>query len=160
MRRIYASHGLIEILRSSLSTMNIKSESISKLGHLMVDAFHYLALFVIGGTIVWSAGYEYIGMMSQGYAKLKDILLLFIYLELGAMVGIYFKTHQLPVQFLTYIAITALARHLVVDLKDMSVLDQLYLMLGISGAILMLTFSIIGMGYANKNLKMEEQDRD
>ena len=38
--------------------------------------------------------------MEEGYAKLKDILLLFIYLELGAMVSIYFKTHQLPVQFL------------------------------------------------------------
>ena len=87
---------------------------------------------------------------------LKDILLLFIYLELGAMVGIYFKTHKLPVQFLTYIAITALARHLVVDLKDISVQDQLYLMLGISGAILLLTLSIIGMAYANTRLKHVE----
>ena len=126
----------------------------------MVDVFHYLALFVIGGTIVWSAAFEYIHMMEQGYAKLKDILLLFIYLELGAMVGIYFKTHQLPVQFLTYIAITALARHLVVDLKDMSVIDQLYLMLGISGAILLLTMSIIGMAYARQKFIQEGQEQD
>jgi phosphate starvation-inducible membrane PsiE len=28
------------------------------------------------------------------------------------MVGTYFKTHRLPVQFLIYIAITALSRHL------------------------------------------------
>lgn len=126
----------------------------------MVDSFHYLALFVIGGTIVWSAAYEYIEMMAEGHAKLKDILLLFIYLELGAMVGIYFKTHKLPVQFLTYIAITALARHLVVDLKDMSVQDQLYLMLGISGAILLLTFSILGMAYADKKLSVEVEEPD
>jgi phosphate starvation-inducible membrane PsiE len=135
--------------------MELNSESITRLGHLMVDIFHFLALFVIGGTIVWSATYEYMNMMSHGYATLKDILLLFIYLELGAMVGIYFKTHQLPVQFLTYIAITALARHLVVDLKDMSVLDQLYLMLGISCAILLLTLSIIGMAYAKQKFKQE-----
>ncbi len=57
----------------------------------MVGMFHYLALFVIGSTIVWSAIYEYVQIMSGGYAKLKDILLLFIYLELGAMIGIYFK---------------------------------------------------------------------
>ena len=31
--------------------------------------------------------------------------LLFIYLELGAMMGIYFKTERLPVLFLLYIAI-------------------------------------------------------
>jgi len=134
-----------------------KKESIESFGHLLEETFHYLALFIIGGTIVWSAGYEYIGMMSQGYAKLKDILLLFIYLELVAMVGIYFKTHRIPVIFLTYIAITALARHLVVDLKGMSVQDQLYLMLGISGAILLLTFSIIGMAYVNKNLSLDEE---
>jgi len=137
--------------------MEKKREAISNLGHILEEMFHYLALFIIGGTIVWSAAYEYIGMMSQGYAKLKDILLLFIYLELVAMVGIYFKTHQLPVIFLTYIAITALARHLVVDLKDMSVMDQVYLMLGISGAILLLTFSIIGMAYANKKLNVENE---
>ena len=41
----------------------------------MVDSFHYIALFVIGGTIVLSATYEYINVMSDGYAKLKDILL-------------------------------------------------------------------------------------
>ncbi len=35
---------------------------------------------------------------------------LFIYLELGAMVGIYFKTNHMPVRFLIYIAITALTR--------------------------------------------------
>ena len=32
--------------------------------------------------------------------SIKDILLLFIYLELAAMVGIYFKTKKLPVRFL------------------------------------------------------------
>lgn len=59
-------------------------------GDQMVDIFHYFALFIIGATIIWSAAYEYVHIMQNGYAKLKDILLLFIYLELGAMVGIYF----------------------------------------------------------------------
>ncbi|MFC1357094.1 MAG: hypothetical protein G8D58_10720 [gamma proteobacterium symbiont of Phacoides pectinatus] len=50
---------------------------------------------------------------------MKDVLLLFIYLELGAMVGIYFKTKRLPVRFLIYIAITALTRLLAIDVKVM-----------------------------------------
>jgi phosphate starvation-inducible membrane PsiE len=34
----------------------------------------------------------FLGMLEKGHIAVDDILLLFIYLELGAMVGIYFKT--------------------------------------------------------------------
>ena len=117
----------------------MSADKIQKLGNLAVDIFHYLALFLIGATVVWSAAYEYIGMIQQGYAKLKDILLLFIYLELGAMIGIYFKTHRLPVQFLIFIAITALSRHLVIDVQHVSEAFHLYLLLSISGSIVVLS---------------------
>src|SRR3982074_79430 len=83
------------------------------IGQLLVDAFHLLALFVIGATTVWSAAAAFVGMVVQGRASLSDILLLFIYLEIGAMVGIYFKTTRLPVRYLIYIAITALGRVLI-----------------------------------------------
>jgi len=119
--------------------MNDGTEKIQKFGGMLVEGFHYLALFAIGATVVWSAVYEYIGMMEKGYAALKDILLLFIYLELGAMIGIYFKTHRLPVQFLIFIAITALSRHLVIDVQKVSDSFHLYLLLGISGAIVLLS---------------------
>ncbi len=109
-----------------------------KIGNILVDVFHFLALFVIGATVVWSAIYEYIHMMEKGYASLKDILLLFIYVELGAMIGIYFKTHRLPVQFLIFIAITALSRHLVIDVQKVSDQFHLYLLLSISAAIALL----------------------
>jgi protein PsiE len=52
-------------------------------------------------------------MFSKGRAELSDIILLFIYLEIGAMVGIYFKTTRLPVCYLIYIAMTALGRVLI-----------------------------------------------
>ena len=61
-------------------------------GTLLVDGFHSLALFAIGAAIVWSAVHAFFGMAGKGVAGIDDILLLFIYLELGAMVGIYFKT--------------------------------------------------------------------
>ena len=109
------------------------------LGNALVEIFHVLALFVIGLTIVWSAVNEYIGVVHSGAASLKDILLLFIYLELGAMLGIYFKTKKLPVIFLIYVAITALTRVLTVDIKEM----EMKHMLAMSGAILIL--AIAGM---------------
>src|SRR5438034_10620992 len=86
------------------------TDAVDTFGALLVDAFHYLALFAIGATTVWSAAAAFIGMAAQGRASLADILLLFIYLEIGAMVGIYFKTTRLPVRYLIYVAITALGR--------------------------------------------------
>jgi phosphate starvation-inducible membrane PsiE len=52
-------------------------------------------------------------MGAKGHATIDDILLLFIYLELGAMVGIYFKTNHMPVRFLLYVAMTALAHQMI-----------------------------------------------
>lgn len=123
---------------------------IQNTGDFLVDIFHYVALFVIGGTIVWSAAYEYISIMDNGYAKLKDILLMFIYLELGAMVGIYFKTHRLPVQYLIYIAITALARHLVIDVQGIKSDFQMYLIVALVVSILILSLSVLVFAYSTK----------
>jgi phosphate starvation-inducible membrane PsiE len=79
----------------------------------MIPGFHYLALFAIGATTVWSALAAFCEMFAKGRAELSDILLLFIYLEIGAMVGIYFKTTRRRVRYLIYIAITALGRVLI-----------------------------------------------
>ena len=114
------------------------NDHIKKLGNGLVDAFQLLGLFVIGGTVVWAAVVEYLQMIDQGRAGLDGILLLFIYLELGAMVGIYFKTSHLPVRFLLYIAITALTRLLAIDAKTMP--DQHILV--ITGAIVLLVMAV------------------
>lgn len=86
---------------------------IESFGDIFVRGFHLLALFAIGATIVWAAFVAFSHMVGQGHATIEDILLLFIYLELGAMVGIYFKTNHMPVRFLIYVAITALTRLLI-----------------------------------------------
>lgn len=62
------------------------------LGNLCVEAFHYLALFGIGAITAYGAILAFVEMIGKGSVSVDDILLLFIYLELGAMVGIYFKT--------------------------------------------------------------------
>jgi phosphate starvation-inducible membrane PsiE len=64
------------------------------LGNLFVETFHYLALFAIGAVTAWAAVMAFLGMLEKGHITVDDILLLFIYLELGAMVGIYFKTNH------------------------------------------------------------------
>ncbi|MES9850045.1 MAG: phosphate-starvation-inducible PsiE family protein [Candidatus Thiodiazotropha sp.] len=126
---------------------------VDKIGDAMVEVFHVVGLFVIGATVVWSGVVAYMEMINHGHASLKDILLLFIYLELGAMVGIYFKTRRLPVQFLIYIAITALTRMLTIDIKGMP--DKT--ILTVTGAILMLTLAILILRYTNTKLKEDNE---
>ena len=117
-------------------------------GHFLVDAFHYMALFAIGGAIVWSALNAFWGMAVKGGASIDDILLLFIYLELGAMVGIYFKTNHMPVRFLIYVAITALTRMLIADVQEHHLRPDIGLIL-ISGGILLLSLAILVIRYAS-----------
>ncbi len=101
------------------SALHKRMNRLSELmGTLLVDGFHYLALFAIGAAVVWSAVHAFIGMAAKGSAGIDDILLLFIYLELGAMVGIYFKTNHMPVRFLIYVAMTALTRLLIGDVSS------------------------------------------
>ncbi|MGZ8151898.1 MAG: phosphate-starvation-inducible protein PsiE [Methylovulum sp.] len=112
-----------------------------ELGSLLIEVFHYLALFIIGASIVWAGIVAFGGMVAQGHASISDILLLFIYLELGAMVGIYFKTNVMPVRCLIFIAITALSRLLISDIQTHHQADIGILI--ISGSILLLAVSTL-----------------
>src|ERR1700720_1451769 len=122
-------------------------EMADAIGTFLVDAFPLFALFAIGATTVWSAAAAFIGMVAQGRASLGDILLLFIYLEIGAMVGIYFKTTRLPVRYLIYIAITALGRVLIeiVGAEHQTGMDLLV----VAGAILLLSLAVLVLRFAS-----------
>ena len=135
----------------SLKTIDALREGMHELaqslGNLLVESFHYLALFAIGGITAWASVVAFLGMLEKGHITVDDILLLFIYLELGAMVGIYFKTNHMPVRFLIYVAITALTRLLISDVShhhrpDMGVVY-------VSGAILLLAVAILVVRFAS-----------
>ena len=130
-------------------------EKVDRLGNALVSVFQRVALFVIGGTIVWSAARDYIRMIEAGRAGLDDILLLFIYLELGTIVGIYFKTDRLPVLFLLYVAITALTRFLAIDIKDLSI----EAVLAVTGSIFVLTLAVLVVQIASSRFATEAQSK-
>lgn len=127
--------------------MKQSTKKIHDFGGKVGEIFHLGGLFVIGATILWTAVSDYILMVKTGHASLHDIMLLFIYLELGTMVGIYFKTHKIPVEFLVFVAITALTRELAVGGKELE--GAWLLMVGISLSILLLTAAIFLLRYTN-----------
>ena len=139
----------------SIDKINVRAHDMSAtIGTLLVDVFHFVALFAIGATIVWAAAFEFIGMVERGGAKIEEILLLFIYLELGAMVGIYFKTNHMPVRFLIYVAMTALTRLLFGFISVEHELDTRILI--VSGAILLLAVAVLVIRYGSKRLPADE----
>ena len=145
-----------------MSERNPKVEKIEalldKLGNLAVETFHYVALFIIGCMVAWSAVHTVIDILTvKQYATIDDILLLFIYLELGALVGIYFKTNHMPVRFLIYVAITALTRLLISDIQHDHKADMDLII--ITGSILILAFSIWIVRFASWNYPSVIRDK-
>lgn len=125
-----------------------------RVGDQLVEGFQLLALFVIGATIFWSAAAFFLEIVAAREATLHDILLLFIYLELGAMVGIYFRTDELPVEFLLYITITVMTRKLISaeDLTESRIIVT-------TGAVLILAIAVLLLRYGAHRFQGSSQGR-
>lgn len=92
------------------------------------------------------AVYEEIRLVVENrHVSLKDLLLLFIYLEVIAMVKIYYEEHRLPIRFPIYIAIVALARYIILDSKSFAQ----WQLLEIAVTIAVLTLSVLVVRYGH-----------
>lgn len=104
-----------------------------------------LGLIVIAIATVIAASQEIWLMIAQRTVQLGDLLLLFIYLEVLAMIGLYLESGQLPVRMPLYIGMVALARYLVLDMKDMDV----WRMVGVSASVLVLALAVLVIRYGH-----------
>ena len=68
-------------------------------------------------------------------------------LEIGAMVGIYFKTNHMPVRFLMYVAITAVTRHMVGVVNHLP--TNVTELIATAGAILLLAIALVSIRFAS-----------
>jgi phosphate starvation-inducible membrane PsiE len=132
--------------------------AVDPIGNLLSEAFHLLGLFAIGAATVWAAGSAFVAMVAKGHASLEDLLLLFIYLEVGSMVGIYFKTNHMPVRFLIYVGITALTRHLIVVVQSEAAPDVGVLIL--AGGTLVMAFAVLVVRFASFHYPSESDKGD
>ncbi|QDX80257.1 phosphate-starvation-inducible E [Denitratisoma sp. DHT3] len=123
---------------------------------LGLSAVEYVGLLVVGFATSYSMFQETQTMVAAGRVGLSDLLLMFLYLEVLAMIGQYFRAGQLPVRFPLYIAMVALARYLILDLKEMSETR----MLAIAMAILLLTVAVLVIRYGHLRYPyLEEAER-
>ena len=118
----------------------------------LISIVEKIGLMIIAIATVFASGIEIKTMIFAGTVTLADLLLLFIYLEVLAMVNHYFHSGQLPVRFPLYIAIVALARYLILDIKAM----EDWRILAIAGAILVLACAVLVIRFGHVNYPYKE----
>lgn len=121
----------------------------------LLSLVEHVGLLVIAIATVFAMASEVMVMLRAMQVTLADLLLLFLYLEVLAMVGLYYGTGKLPVRFPLYIGMVALARYLILDMKSM---DD-WRMLAVTASILMLTLAVllIRFGHVRYPYPGEEQ---
>ncbi|MHB1214363.1 MAG: phosphate-starvation-inducible protein PsiE [Thiobacillus sp.] len=133
-----------------------KDRKLARLALGMLSVFETVGLIVITLATLVAGVFEVKTMVVAGTVTLADLLLLFLYLEIFAMVGVYFRSGQLPVRFPIYIAIVALARYLVLDMKS---LDD-WRMLGVTAAILLLAIAVLVIRYGHTRYPYNGNPKD
>lgn len=126
----------------------------NKLGKRAIVFAENIGLIIIAIATVIAVAIEITSMVSAKTVTLADLLLLFIYLEVLAMVAIYLESGKLPVRMPLYIAIVALARYLILDMKNMDV----WHMLAVSGAILIIAIAILIHRYGHNKFPYTDED--
>jgi len=116
--------------------------------HKLLHYIEQLGLLIILIATIIAVGQEIMVMINKMKVELKDLLLLFIYLEIIAMVQIYYEEHRLPIRFPIYIAIVALARFIILDSKSF----EMWHLLEIGFTILLLTIAVYVIRYGHVNL--------
>ena len=112
---------------------------VSGLIHQTENAF----LLLIGLFTVAAMFQEIMVIVEGRIVALKDLLLMFIYVEVLAMVGVYYDSKKIPITLPLFIAITALARLVILQGKDQPPVNLLYE----SGAILLLAIASVVITY-------------
>lgn len=111
----------------------------------VIHLTEYFGLVVITLATIVASIAEVMHMVNARSVTLGDLLLMFLYLEVLAMIAIYLKSGKLPIRFPIYIAIVALARLLVLDMKDMTEWE----MVAVAGTITFLTLAVLILRYGH-----------
>jgi protein PsiE len=127
---------------------------ISRIGHRAITRVEDVGLLIIALSTVIAAGIEITSMFNARTVTLADLLLLFIYLEVLAMVAMYLDSGKLPVRMPLYIAIVALARYMILDMKSLDT----WRMLGVAGAMLLVALAILVIRYGHTRFPYNKDD--
>ncbi len=114
-----------------------------KFGTKSLKFCEHAILILIALSTLFAIGEEVMTVIGNGKVTLADLLLMFIYLEVLAMVANYAEVGKLPIRMPIYIAIVALARYMILDMKAM---DE-WRVLAVAAAALILALTVLVIRY-------------
>ncbi|QCU89374.1 phosphate-starvation-inducible protein PsiE [Thiomicrorhabdus sediminis] len=145
-----------EIIRpDTADTQSVLGQNADRYFKQGIHFIEYIGLAIIAIATVF-AGYDAVmEMIHNREVHLGDLLLLFLYLEVLAMVAIYIDSGKLPVRLPMYIAIVALARYLILEMKDLSE----WQMIAVAATITLITISTLILRYGHIKFPYPENRR-
>ena len=91
-----------------------------------VKNLQLLVLILILISTIVAIGLEIKTMIENGSVSLADLLLMFLYLEVLAMIRVFWAEQSINITLPLFIAITALARFIILQGKEMDATQLMY----------------------------------
>ncbi len=111
----------------------------------IVKQIQLIALVIILAATVIAFGIEIYLMIVVQKVTLADLLLLFLYLEVLAMVRVFWESQSIQITLPLFIAITALSRFIILQGKSINPEVLLYE----AGAIVLIAIAILVLRFRN-----------
>jgi Predicted membrane protein len=135
--------------------MDIRSHTLDRIRRFFsggLDIVELAGLLIIAFATTVAIYQEAMVMIEARKVTLADLLLMFLYLEVLAMIGQYFRSGHIPVRYPLYIAMVALARYLILDIKELTELR----VMATAGAILLLTLAVLAIRFGHVKFPYRE----
>ena len=114
----------------------------------IVKQTQLLALIIILICTVIAFGIEIFQMIENRKISLADLILLFLYLEVLAMVRVFWESQSIQITLPLFIAITALSRFIILQGKSINPEVLLYE----AGAIVLIAIAILVLRFRNSSI--------
>jgi len=132
----------------------MKPNKFSKLTQQSLTLVGQIVLIVIAVSTIFAVLQEISHIWEVGAIAVGDLLMLFLYLEVMSMLNHYLGSENLPVRYPLYIGIIALARFLVLDIKEIDA----FKMFALSGSILLIATAILIVRYGHVRFPYTEDN--
>ena len=113
------------------------------IGTFIIELFEKSLLTIVALLTIIATFQELLTIFDARKVELADLLLLFLYTEVLGMVGAFYKSKKIPITLPLFIAMTALARLIILQGKEMEAITLLYE----AGAILILALACLAIRF-------------
>ena len=127
-------------MEKSISENKAKMQNI---GTFIIELFEKSLLTIVALLTIIATFQELLAIFDARKVQLADLLLLFLYTEVLGMVGAFYKSKKIPITLPLFIAMTALARLIILQGKEMEAITLLYE----AGAILILALACLAIRF-------------